>query len=724
MKTLYLIPKVSLLLFLFIFELTGWSQTIEGDWYGMIKNPDATRRIVFHISDSAGKYKVILDSPDRDFFGTEVDLTYNHPDFELSNPERGVEYKGSLNEEFTSIQGTWTGNEPLVFKREIIEAPPLSLAHVRDNYDKREVYIPMRDGVRLFTSIYTPKDKSREYPILLSRTPYNSESRGEEYVSWRLEGWLRYVKEGYIIVLQDVRGRYMSEGTWMQIRPHNPKKKGNKDIDESSDTFDTIDWLVKNVDGNNEKVGVFGISYPGFYSTMSLPDAHPALKAVSPQAPVVDWFIGDDWHHNGAFLLMDAFNFMSSIERPRPEPTREWQQGFDYPIEDSYEFFLRMGPLKNAVARYFGDTLQFWNDMMNHPNYDDFWKARDPRPHLKNVKPAVMVVGGWFDAEDLFGPLQTYQAIETQNSEKTKNHLIMGPWFHGQWARPDGESLGNVFWGSNTSEHFQAKEMDFFNYYLKEKGDFSLPEATIFITGANRWEEFETWPPGNTTDGELYFHPNGSLSFEAPAVEESFDQYDSDPSRPIPYTEDVHLYRTREYMTDDQRFASRRPDVMVYQTGVLDHDITFTGPLTADLYVSTTGTDADYVVKLVDVFPDKLEDYPKNEKEVPMEGYQMLVRGEVFRGRFRKSFEQPEPLTPGQTTQVKFEIPDVAHTFKAGHKIMIQIQNSWFPLVDRNPQKFVDIYHCDENDFQKATHRVYHDRSRPSHVKVKILKPE
>lgn len=607
------------------------------------------------------------------------------------------------------------------FGRTTLAAPEGSQTWAEGRLTKREVMIPMRDGVRLFTSIYTPKDTSQDYPILLLRTPYNSEPAGEKSYSNRLGNLTHLINAGYTIVYQDVRGRYMSEGKFMDVRPYNPDKKNDQDIDENSDTWDTIDWLVKNVPHNNGRVGVFGISYPGFYSTMSLPEAHPALKAVSPQAPVTNWFIGDDWHHNGAFFLLDAFSFYSTVGAPRPEPTRNNPPSFDWPMRDNYEFFLELGPIKNVREKYFGDRIQFWPELMSHPNYDAFWKARDPRPYLTDIQPAVMIVGGWFDAEDLYGPLRTYEAIEEQ-SPTTENIIIMGPWYHGQWASGRADNLGNVHWGTNTSTYFKDVELRFFNYYLKDQGELDLAEATMYDTGTTEWREFDTWPPENTVVRELYFQPNEGLSFSAPEVTDSFDEYVADPMKPVPYTEDVHLRRTREYMDDDQRFAARRPDVMVYETEALTEDITLTGPIVADLFVSTTGTDADYVVKLIDVFPHTLDNYPTNDKQVPMPGYQMLVRGEVLRGRFRNSFEIPEPFVPGEVTSVRFEIPDVAHTFKKGHRIMVQVQNSWFPLVDRNPQKFVNIYECDESDFQKATHRIYHDIRRPSHLKVTVLK--
>jgi putative CocE/NonD family hydrolase len=579
----------------------------------------------------------------------------------------------------------------------------------------------MRDGVRLFTSYYVPKDTTKTYPIIFNRTPYDIEPGGEDRFSPNLSYQTELVEAGYIFAFQDVRGKYMSEGQFVDVRPYIPDKRDSTDIDENSDTWDTIDWLVKHVPHNNGRVGVMGISYPGFYSTMSLPDAHPALKAVSPQAPVTNWFIGDDFHHNGAFFVMDGFTFYSSFGRPRPEPTRQGLPGFTWPNQDNYEFFLELGPVKNTVERYFGDSIAFWSEVMSHPDYGDYWKARDPRPHLTDIKPAVLVVGGWFDAEDLWGALHTYKAIETQNPPTTENRLLMGPWFHGQWAFDEGENLGNVHWGTATSGYYKDVELRFFNYHLKGEGTLDLAEATVFDTGADEWLEFGSWPPRNVAERRLYFHPDGRLSLTAPTDEESYDEYVADPNKPVPYTEDVHLRRTREYMTDDQRFAARRPDVMVYESDVLQDPVTLTGPIVADLFVSTTGTDADYVVKLIDVFPDTLRGYPTNDKSVPRAGYQMLVRGEVLRGRYRNSFERPEPFVLGQVTSVRYELPAVAHTFEPGHRIMVQVQNSWFPLVDRNPQTFVNIYQADDNDFQKAIHRIYHDARHPSSVQVMVL---
>jgi putative CocE/NonD family hydrolase len=699
-------------------------QDITGDWYGTL-DVEVKLRIALHIQEAEDGYSATLDSPDQGASGIPLDeIVYEDGRLVFRFNAAGIEYRGTVDPGFTAITGTFSqGGDAytLNFGRTMPAAPRGSPEWSRERLTKHEVYIPMRDGVRLFTSFYVPKDTSQTYPILLRRTPYNIEPGGEDRFTMSLVFDAGLVEAGYILAFQDVRGRFMSEGQFVDVRPQNPEKRSEQDIDESSDTWDTIDWLVRNVPHNNGRAGVFGISYPGFYATMSLPDAHPALKAVSPQAPVTNWFIGDDWHHNGAFFLMDAFSFYSSVGRPRPEPTRQGPRPFQWPSQDNYEFFLELGPIKNVEAIYFGDSIQFWPELMSHPDYDDFWKARDPLPHLKNVEPAVLVVGGWFDAEDLWGPLNTYEAIESQNPSTTENRLLMGPWFHGQWAFDEGENLGNVHWGANTSTFYKDVELQFFNYYLKDEGTLDLAEVTMYDTGANEWLRFHVWPPADVTEKQLYFHRDGQLSFDPPTSAESYDEYVADPMRPVPYTEDVHLRRTREYMTDDQRFAARRPDVMVYESDVLTEPVTLAGPIVTDLFVSTTGTDADYVVKLIDVFPDSLRDYPANEKSVPMAGYQMLVRGEVLRGRYRNSFEAPEPFVPGEVTSVRFELPDVAHTFKPGHRIMVQVQNSWFPLVDRNPQTFVNIYEADEEDFLKATHRIYHDAERPSGVRVLVL---
>jgi putative CocE/NonD family hydrolase len=595
--------------------------------------------------------------------------------------------------------------------------------YLREHYTKIERNIPMRDGVKLFTAIYFPK-ASGKYPFMINRTPYAIGPYGADKYKTSLGPSALFLKEGFIFVYQDVRGKWMSEGAFVDVRPHNDNKKGKKDIDESSDTYDTIDWLIKNIPNNNGKAGIYGISYPGFYSTASLPGAHPGLKAVSPQAPVTDWFQGDDFHHNGAFFLNDAFSFYSSFGVPRPKPITPDQgpKGFNFPVKDNYRFYLELGAIKNIKQKYFADSIKFWNDLMAHGTYDAFWQARNIRTHLTNIKPAVLVVGGFFDAEDAFGALNTYKAIEKQ-SPASNNNLVMGPWFHGGWSRGTGSNFGDITFGQETSTWYQKNlEFPFFMHYLKDAPDAKLAEANIFVTGSNEWKKFSSWPPADTETKTIYFQANGKLAFSTPTATNSFDEYESDPNNPVPYQEGVQSRRTREYMIDDQRFAARRPDVKVYQTETLTEDLTLTGPLLAKLQVSTTGTDADYVVKLIDVYPEDEASISPNKPSALMAGYEMLVRGEIMRGKFRNSLSKPEPFIPGQVTEVKYNIPDVAHTFKKGHKIMIQVQNSWFPLVDRNPQKFVDIYTASDDDFQKATHRIYHDAGHASSISFTVLK--
>ncbi|HEY0041515.1 MAG TPA: CocE/NonD family hydrolase [Flavisolibacter sp.] len=601
----------------------------------------------------------------------------------------------------------------------------LDSAWVRDNYYKWERMVPMRDGKKLFTAIYVPKDNAEKHPILLRRTPYSAAPYGENsFPSSFWDSYYRlYMRENYIMVVQDVRGRYMSEGEFVDVRPFNASKKGNE-IDEASDTYDAVDWLIKNIPDNNGNVGVFGISYPGFYATMAALSNHPAVKAVSPQAPVTDWFMGDDFHHNGAFMLMDGFRFYSGFGKPRPTPTTRGAAGYPIQMQDNYKFFLETGTLKD-FARLMGDSIPFWKDLYAHPNLDDWWKERNTRNFVQHIPSSAntLVVGGLFDAEDVFGAWNLYKAIEQKT--KNNNKVVMGPWFHGQWGgRGDGSNLGNVRFESKTSEWYQNNvEVPFFNYHLKGKGDLSkLAEATIFFSGENKWKQLPQWPPANAQQSYLYLLPDNKLAAgtNTPSAYTGFSQYTSDPSKPVPYTEDVHLGRTREYMTDDQRFASRRPDVLVFQTDVLTEDMTLAGPLNAELFVSLSTTDADFVVKLIDVFPDTLK-YAE-AIPYPMGGYQMLVRGEIMRGKYRNSFEKPEPFKPGKVEQVKFYLPDVAHTFKKGHRVMVQVQSSWFPLVDRNPQKFVNIYQASAADFQKSDIRIYHSNQYPSRISVPLLK--
>jgi putative CocE/NonD family hydrolase len=591
-------------------------------------------------------------------------------------------------------------------------APDPAIAEVRAAYTKYEYRVPMRDGVKLFTSVYVPKDLSRDWPILLSRTPYSVRPYGIDQYRSTLGPSVLFRKAGYIFVYQDVRGRYKSEGTFEQIRPRNPSG-----VDETTDTYDTVDWLVKNLQNHNGRVGVWGISYPGFYTSTAMIDAHPAIKAVSPQAPVGDWFIGDDFHHNGTFYLAHAFRWFWSNSRTGADSKPNSERiNFDYPTPDGYELFLSMGTLAEINERLLEHKIPFWKDLMTHGTYDQFWKARNVLQYLQKIKPAVLNVGGWFDAEDLYGTVETYRAVE-KSSPGAHNLLVMGPWHHGGWSSIDGSSLGHVNFADKTSAFYREKiEFPFFEHLLKDQPDPKLPEAFVFETGRNQWRKFDKWPPSNSSPREFYLAGGSALLTGRPPAP-GFDEYVSDPSKPVPYIGGIANTMTREHMVDDQRFAATRPDVLVYQTAPLEADLTFAGPIGVSLQVSTTGTDSDWVVKLIDVYPPDHPDPVPNPSGVRMGAFQQLVRGEPFRGKFRNGFDKPEPFTPGQPATVAYPMPDVFHTFRTGHRVMVQVQSSWFPLVDRNPQKFVDIYTARKGDFQKATQRVY----RGSYLKVNIV---
>jgi len=597
------------------------------------------------------------------------------------------------------------------------------LDFIKANYTKSEHYITMRDGVRLYTAVFAPKDQSKTYPILLSRTPYAINPYGSDHYRHGVGPSTLFGPAGYIVVYQDVRGRWMSEGTFDHIRPHKEKKTGPRDIDESTDTYDTIDWLTKNVPNNNGRVGMWGISYPGFYVAAGMIDAHPALKAASPQAPVADWFTADDWHHNGALLLAHAVGWFSRNGWPFTKPTTQYPgPSVDREIEDGYEFYMRLQPMRKVQERYFKNKVAFWNDMMANDRRTDFWKARNIRPHLKNIKPAVLTVGGWYDAENLAGALEVYNAVEKQ-SPGASNMLVMGPWVHGGWAGGPGDALGDAKFNAPTAEFYREKiEFPFFDTLLKGKGDHNLPEAYMFETGANQWRRFDVWPPPNLASRTLYLHANGKLGFEPPAVDraETYDEYVSDPAKPVPSTPGLAAGMAQRYMVDDQRFAARRPDVLVYQSEPLEEDVTIAGPITPALHVSTTGTDSDWIVKLIDVYPDRFPDEKGNTNNM-LGGYQQLVRGEVIRGKFRNSLETPEPFTPGKPAKVEFFVHDIFHTFRRGHRIMVQVQSTWFPLVNLNPHKFMSINDATEADFQKATQRVYRSKAMPSGVRIGVL---
>ena len=590
---------------------------------------------------------------------------------------------------------------------------------IRNNYSKKEVYITMRDGIKLFTAIYSPND-SAAYPILMERTPYSCSPYGENNFSKRLGPNSNLMKGKYIFVYQDVRGRYKSEGDFKEMTPAIDDKRSNTDVDESSDTYDTIEWLLKNTK-NNGRVGIYGISYPGFYASASLPDAHPAIKAVSPQAPVTDEFIGDDCNHNGAFFLLDNFDFYNYFDGERNAVGDDYKPVFESESDDLYKFFLNIGPLKNANGpKYFNGT-GVWGQTLQHDTYDSFWQARNIRPHLKNIKPAVLVVGGWFDAEDMFGALRTYEAIEKQ-TPGNNNRIIMGPWTHGAWAAPSWPKFGSYDFGANLNQYYKETETKFFNYYLKDDGSFDLPEATVFETGTNQWKQYTSWPPANTTNTTFYFGRHSTLSASKPTEQTGSAQYISDPNRPIPYTNGIYSQRNNEYLVEDQRFAEKRSGVISFKSDVLTEDVIITGRIKANLFVSTSGTDADFIVKLIDVLPDNEPDPDPNPRNFQMAGFERLVRAEVFRGKFRNSYEKPEAFTPGKIESVSFDLNEVAHCFKKGHRIMVQVQSSWFPIVDRNPQKFMKIPDAGENDFQAATIRIYFDATNSSNIVLPIIK--
>jgi putative CocE/NonD family hydrolase len=601
--------------------------------------------------------------------------------------------------------------------------------YVRPHYTKYEYRIPMRDGKRLFTSVYVPKDISQPYPFLIDRTPYSVAPYGDDYKK-TLGPSDEFEKAGYIFVYQDVRGRFMSEGDFLEMRPHIDVKKSPQDVDDSSDLYDTIEFLLKHVPNNNGKAGIWGISYPGFYTSASMIDSHPALKAASPQAPMTDLFFSDDAYHGGAFMLSANFGFYTFFKPfaqpalPPKNPDR-----FDFGTPDSYDFYLRAGDLANLERLYLKGSNPLFTDQMVHDTYDAYWQTRDLSRHMKNIKCAVLTVGGWFDAEDLSGPFKTFHAVE-KNNPGTHNMLVVGPWVHGGWARSPGDHLGDVQFGSKTSEFFRAEiQFPFFEYYLKGKGNPSLPKAYVFETGTNAWRKYEAWPPANAQARTLYFHQGGKLSFTPPSEKEGFDEYLSDPAHPVPFVSYTTDTVPQRYMVDDQRFASERPDVLVYETEPLEEDVTFAGPVSPKLTISSTGTDSDFDVKLIDVYPN---DYPDpvaandgkrvlGAPAIRMGAYQQLLRGEPMRAKFRNSWEKPEPLTPGKSAQLNFTMPDVNHTFRRGHRIMVQVQSSWFPLTDRNPQTFVDIPTAKPEDFKKATERVFHEKSAASGVEVLVL---
>ncbi|UXX77811.1 CocE/NonD family hydrolase [Reichenbachiella carrageenanivorans] len=586
---------------------------------------------------------------------------------------------------------------------------------VYQNYTKQEVYIPMRDGTKLFTAIYTPKDQREQYPIIMYRTPYSVQPYGEDNYKIDLGPNMRMTRDKYIFIYQDVRGAYMSEGHFVNMTPQNRR------INESTDTFDTIEWLLTNVKNHNGKVGQWGISYPGFYTAAGMINSHPSLVAASPQAPIADWFF-DDFHHHGAFFLPHTFNFFASFGQPKKGPTKIRNPRFQHGTNDGYAFFKEMTPLSLAKEYYLGDSIAFWNEIVAHPNYDSFWQDRNLLPHLKNIHCAVLTVGGWFDAEDLYGPLKIYETIE-QNNPDISNTIVMGPWSHGGWRRTAGDHLGNVHFGSKTSNFYNDQIITpFFAYHLKGKEEEKLPEAYMFQTGTNEWKKFEEWPPKNIEKVKYYFKVKKGLS-RTPAKENEYgtDIFESDPANPVPFIDYEDTGMPKTYMTDDQGFLLDRPDVLYYLSEPMEEDLTIAGPILAHLIAKTNQTAADWIVKLIDVYPMQHPPFPHQPKR-DMGRYHQMVRSEAIRGRFRESYQYPKPFEPKKSETIDLPLLDVLHTFKKGHRIMVQVQSSWFPLVDINPQTYVEnIFEAEPEDFVKAQHYIGRSGLNPSYIELGIL---
>ncbi|MBN2246761.1 MAG: CocE/NonD family hydrolase [Candidatus Aminicenantes bacterium] len=594
---------------------------------------------------------------------------------------------------------------------------------IKKDYIKSEYMIPMRDGIKLYTQAYSPRDNSQKFPIMLFRTPYSIGDYGPEINRKTLGPNDMYAPEGFIFVYQDVRGKFKSQGEFTVMRPHIAEKHSPQDTDESSDTYDTIEWILNNVPNHNGRVGQWGISYPAFQTVMGMIDAHPAMKASSPQASPSDMWIGDDFHHNGAFRLIYTFGWLARNAAVRSGPSESRGEQFDYGTEDGYQFFLDLGPVSNVDKKYFHQQVPTWNEYMEHGDYDEYWRKQNVLPHLKNIEHAILNVAGWFDAEDFYGPMSIYYTIEKLNSEN-KSILAVGPWRHGGWAGEKGDTLGQIRFNSDTGAYFrQEVEFPFFLYHLKGKGDPNLSEAIVFETGTNQWQTYSQWPPAEAEEVNLYFRENKTLAFEAPPKEISpdSDSFISDPGDPVPYSAHIGTHQGHTWMVEDQRFVSGRPDVLVYQTEVLTEDITIAGPIIADLFVSTTGTDADWIVKVIDVFPENSREIIPDESNDTTGHFQMLVGADVFRGKYRHSFEQPEPFIPGEIARITYDLRDKYHCFRKGHRIMVHVQSTWFPLIDRNPQKFMDIYHAQESDFQKAEHTLYRSPEYSSQIKFRIL---
>jgi putative CocE/NonD family hydrolase len=703
-------PLATVLILQSLFAQTSASG-IAGLWHGALLFGQGKVRVVFCLS------------PPRDglFTGAMVDLesgtgskldTIAMANGKVSLGLKGTDFKfeGTLSAAGNEIKGKFTQGE--TSGELILTRDSESHSTIADEYVKHEYKIPMRDGIHLHTIVFSPKTRNDALPFLIERSPYGWDSAATEINA----GMSELARDGYFLVFQDVRGRYQSEGQFVIQRPVR-SSKDDRSIDEGTDTYDTIDWLLKNIPGNNGRAGIMGISYGGWLTEMALIEPHPALKAASEQASPADMFLGDDFHHNGAFRLSYGFEYAAMMETGKTNKTFQFKQF------DTYDWYLKLGPLREANARYLDGQRPTWNNFIAHPNYDDFWKGLAVQRIARSVKVPNLNVGGWFDQEDFAGPWRIFAASETPETRQY-NYLVVGPWNHGGWFSGVGRTLKNLDFGSNTGDYFRKNiQARWFAYWLKGQGPLNLPRIQLFQTGSNEWKAYDQWPPGGVQERRLYLHAGNEASFEPPAESgEVFDSYVSDPHRPVPYRERPipETYGGSPgwstWHTDDQRFAESRPDVAVWQTKPLESDVTVAGDVIADLFASTCGTDSDWIVKLIDVYPVSVPEDPS------MGGYELMIGADVLRGRFRNGFEKPEPVTSNEPVEYRVDLLSHDHVFRKGHRIMIQVQSTWFPIIDRNPQKFVpNIFEAKESDFQAATQHVFRSKMHASAVILPII---
>lgn len=693
-----------------IFAQTS-TKRIDGVWRGALVFGQGKVPVILHVAQSRDDvYKgAMINLADGTASNLDV-ITVANGKIGLERNDAGFKFAGTLSSSGDEIRGKFTQGDTsgdLIFTR---EAPKHS--KIANEYVKQEFMIPMRDGIHLHTTVFSPKVRSEALPFLIERSPYGWDSAARTINAALTE----LARDGYFLVFQDIRGRYQSEGQFVLQRPVRTSKD-DRSIDEGTDTYDTIEWLLKNVSGNNGRAGIMGISYGGWLTEMALIEPHPALKAASEQASPADMFMGDDFHHNGAFRLSYGFEYAAMMETGKTNKT------FQFGQFDTYDWYLKLGPLREANARHFDGQRPTWNTFIAHPNYDDYWQRRAVQKIVRSVKVPNLNVGGWFDQEDFAGPWRIFAASETPDSRQY-NYLVVGPWNHGGWGAGVGRTLKNLDFGSNTGEYFRENiQARWFGYWLKDKGPLKLPRIQLFETGSNEWKAYDQWPPRGVQERRLYLHASGEASFDPPGEDaDMFDSFISDPHRPVPYRERPipETYGGSPgwstWHVDDQRFAETRPDVAVWQTKPLEAGITVAGDVIADLFASTSGTDADWIVKLIDVYPDSVPEDP------PMGGYELMIGADVLRGRFRNSFEKPEPVAPNEPVEYRIDLLSHDHLFRKGHRIMIQVQSTWFPIIDRNPQKFVpNIFEAKESDFQAATQRIFRSKARPSAVILPVI---